>query len=45
VKFVLQVNSPGPFEYKGTIYLDDAGFREVEVTVKGPALAKAASGQ
>src|SRR5690349_18819691 len=35
VKFVLQVNSPGPFEYKGTIYLDDAGFREVDVKVKG----------
>jgi hypothetical protein len=40
--FYLEVHKPGPFAFELPLYLDDAGFRQVTVTVKGTAVAASA---
>jgi hypothetical protein len=39
VTFHLDIHEPGPFDYEVPLYLDDAGFREVMVKVRGEAAA------
>jgi hypothetical protein len=39
IAFTVEARVPGPFETAIPLYLDDAGFREVSITVKGTAYA------
>jgi len=39
MKFYLKAHTPGPFEFQLPLYVDDAGLRELKVTIKGTALA------
>ncbi len=42
--FYLEVHESGPFEFEVPIYVDDDGFRELPVTVKGEAVLSSPAG-